>query len=207
MSPRRHLTTVLALAIAAAPCTAGAQTPDVEKIRAIVQGIVPHATIQSIRPTPMPGVAEVVADGTILYASLDGRFLLSGELLDTQERKSLTEITRADHRRAAIAGIDRTTTIRFAPKGEALHEVFVFTDATCGYCRRLHQHLPDYLEAGIAITYLAWPRGGSGTEPHAIATSVWCADDRLGAMTAAKFEQPLASRECDHSPVDAHRTL
>lgn len=202
----RYSLAMSALALAFLAADAAAE-PDHGRIRAMVAEVAPTATVHSIRATPMPGVVEVVADGTILYTSEDGRFLLSGDLLDTVDRKSLTEVTRVQLRQAEIATITPSDTIRFAPKGEVRHEVFVFTDPTCGYCRRLHQQLPEYLERGIAVNYVAWPRGGEGSEPHTLAVSVWCADDPHAAMTAAKFDQPVEPRTCESHPVEQHRKL
>ena len=40
------------------------------------------------------------------------------------------------------------------------HSITVFTDISCGYCRKLHRELNDLLDAGITVKYLAFPRGG-----------------------------------------------
>ena len=38
--------------------------------------------------------------------------------------------------------------------------VNVFTDITCGYCRKMHAEMADYNARGITFRYLAYPRSG-----------------------------------------------
>ena len=37
--------------------------------------------------------------------------------------------------------------------------VYVFTDASCPYCHKLHEHIPEITAQGIEVRYIAWPRG------------------------------------------------
>ncbi|MCX7557919.1 thioredoxin fold domain-containing protein, partial [Xanthomonadaceae bacterium JHOS43] len=80
------------------------------------------------------------------------------------------------------------------------YAVTVFTDIDCGYCRRLHQEIPQYNERGITIEYLFFPRAGVGSESYDKAVSMWCADDRQKAMDAAKAGRDVPAKTCD-SPV------
>jgi len=45
-----------------------------------------------------------------------------------------------------------------APKEE--YQITVFTDSTCGYCRKLHKEIDGFLAEGISVRYMAFPRGG-----------------------------------------------
>ena len=36
----------------------------------------------------------------------------------------------------------------------------MFTDVDCGYCRKLHSEITNYLENGIQVNYLAYPSEG-----------------------------------------------
>ena len=45
--------------------------------------------------------------------------------------------------------------IKFEAKNE-LFAVTVFTDVDCGYCRKLHDEITTYNEAGITINYAAF---------------------------------------------------
>ena len=47
-----------------------------------------------------------------------------------------------------------------APAGETKAELLVFTDPTCIYCKKVDEELQQYLDAGVKVTYLPFPRGG-----------------------------------------------
>jgi thiol:disulfide interchange protein DsbC len=93
----------------------------------------------------------------------------------------------------------------YAPE-EARHTVTVFTDIDCGFCRRLHAEMDQYHAQGIAIRYLFYPRAGIGSDSYAKAVSVWCADDRKGAMDDAKAGKSVPAKSCEN-PVEEHYEL
>ena len=49
----------------------------------------------TIEPAPIAGLYEVVIGTHVVYVSADGRYMLQGDLIDVQKRKSLTEPRRA----------------------------------------------------------------------------------------------------------------
>ncbi len=165
------------------------------KVRAAITALAPDARIESLRPAAMPGVYEAVVGGTEVYVSADGKFLLTGALWDVSAGKNLTEVTRAGRRKEAVATIQADQRIVFAPEN-ARHRVTVFTDLDCGYCRKLHDEVKAYNDAGISVEYVLFPRGGLDSPSHAAAVSVWCADDRRQALTLAKRGEPVAPKIC-----------
>ena len=95
--------------------------------------------------------------------------------------------------------------IIFQPE-HSQYKVFVFTDIDCGYCRKLHSEIDQYMAEGITIQYLFFPRAGKGSESYKKAVSVWCSDDRNAALTAAKKGNKPEEKTCPN-PVDAHMKL
>jgi thiol:disulfide interchange protein DsbC len=81
----------------------------------------------------------------------------------------------------------------------------VFTDIDCGYCRKLHAQINDYMKAGISVEYLFFPRAGVGSESFDKAVSVWCAKDRKAAFTAAKAGKDPAPAKCDNPVADQYK--
>lgn len=70
-----------------------------------------------------------------------------------------------------------------APKEQ--HVITVFTDITCGYCRKLHEQMADYNALGITVRYLAFPREGLHGQVEKAMTAIWCSADRNKAFDAA----------------------
>ena len=165
-----------------------------------------RAQPDSVRPTTVPGLYEVVLDGQVFYLSEDGRFAILGSLIDLRSSTDLTEVRRSELRLDAIQKIGDENMVIFAPPGPAKHTITVFTDIDCGYCRKLHREIEAYNDSGIEVRYMMFPRAGIGSDSYDKAVSVWCSKDRKDALTRAKQGENIASRSCPN-PVKDHYEL
>lgn len=200
----RHALTAALLAL---PTLVAAQTEAVEtRIRAAISGISPETVVESVRATPVDGLYAVRLEGTVIYVTGDGRYLLQGELIDLETRRSLTEDARRDTRLERLAEIPESAMIIYEPEGGAEHSVTVFTDIDCPYCQRMHAQLDGYLERGIGIRYLLMPRAGRDSASYDKAVAAWCADDPRTALTRAKRGEAIERRSCEN-PVAEHMAL
>jgi thiol:disulfide interchange protein DsbC len=203
----RFFTQVLSMMIALGfsfPLFADADE-DIKSIRAAVSTIL-SSPPDSIMPTPMVGLYEVVAGGSIFYSSADGKFLLTGELIDINGRVNLTQLQKDKNNIKILAGIEDDGLIIYPAKGEEKYRVTVFTDIDCGYCRRLHSGMDEMNNAGITVRYLAYPRAGVGSASYDKIVGAWCADDPQKALTDAKINSKFSSEKCDN-PVKEHLAL
>jgi thiol:disulfide interchange protein DsbC len=160
---------------------------------------------EDVRPSPVPGLFEVVAGTEVGYVSADGRFYIDGDLFDMETRANLTEESRKAGRVALLKGVRDEDTIVFAPKGYK-YTVNVFTDVDCGYCRKLHAEIAELNRLGVKVRYLMYPRNGPGTEAWKKAEAVWCSADRNDALTRAKRGEAVTSKACD-TPVASQYAL
>ena len=158
-----------------------------------------------IKPTQIPGLYEVVLGPKLFYVSQDGHYVIQGAMIDMETRKNLTETRLSEARIHSLKKIGLDKMVIFKPK-EPKHWAYVFTDIDCAYCRKLHSEIDQYLNAGIEIRYLFFPRAGLGSTSWEKAVSVWCAKDRNGALTKAKKDQPIEKQQCDN-PVAEHHAL
>ncbi len=178
---------------------------DEASIKNNLQKVIPSLTIKSIQTTPVNGVYEVTIGGDILYVSEDGKYLFQGHLIDVAARKDLTEAKLSEVRKQTLAALGEDQTITFKADNPK-YDVYVFTDIDCGYCRKLHSEIDQYLAQGINIHYLFYPRAGIGSESYKKAVTVWCSDDRQKALTDAKQGKKMDYKSCDN-PVDKHMQL
>lgn len=170
-----------------------------EQIRSAMENLAPQASVTSIEESPVAGVYEVTLGTQVLYVTADGRYLMQGSLFDIETRTDLTSEAMAKLRKGVLSEEDPAKQITFAPpEDEIAHEVFVFTDIDCGYCRRLHSQIQEYNDYGIAVHYLSFPRAGPGSSSFEKAVSVWCADDRQTALTEAKKGNDPEPRTCEN---------
>jgi thiol:disulfide interchange protein DsbC len=159
----------------------------------------------AITESAIKGVYEVVVGARLFYVSEDGRYLMQGSMVDLKSREDLTERKLAGARLEALKKIGTDKMIVFKPK-TTQHVIYVFTDIDCGYCRKLHSEVDQYLKLGIEVRYLFFPRAGKDSESYFKAVTVWCAKDRNAALTKAKSGENLARKQCDN-PVDEHMAL
>lgn len=172
---------------------------DYDPVRDRISSMVSGDSEITIAETPIDGLLQVRVGSEFVYMTTDGRFLIQGRVLDLDSQTDLTDAARAELRREALASLDRTEWISFGPE-DAEHEILVFTDPDCGYCRRLHQQMDEYNGEGIRIHYLAFPRAGVGSSTYEKLISIWCAEDQHAAMDTAKAGQTPEPASCD-SPV------
>lgn len=175
-------------------------------IRAKLAAAMPGAEITSVAPSPIAGVYEVVLDGSeAAFVSADGVYLISGDLYQALPGKGLVNVTeqrKGGLRKDVLAKLAPGDMINFIAKGKEKGAVYVFTDTDCGYCRKLHQEVPQLNAAGITVHYLAFPRSGPEGETFRQMTAVWCAVDRNKALTDSKrgVSLPAAPLAC-RAPV------
>lgn len=162
-------------------------------------------TVKRVSPSPVPGMQEVITDRGVFYASADGRYLMQGTMIDLDQRKNLTEAALSDVRLEGVKEYEDSMIVYKADNEKG--KITVFTDITCGYCRKLHRELEDYLDAGITVQYLAFPRGGLSGSGYTDLMNVWCADNKQQALTDAKAgSKPEKIEQCN-APVAEHYQL
>jgi len=198
---------LLLSAVLSQPVMAETQV-DKEKIANVTKNLkmmVPGLDDASVIPAPVPGLYEVTVGPDILYVTQDGRYLIQGNIIDLETRANLTAPRAAQAASNALEKVGEENMVIYEPK-ETKHTVTVFTDIDCGYCRKLHSEMDQYLAHGIRVRYLFYPRAGIKSESARKAVAVWCADDRNTAMTLAKSGQPIEMKDCEN-PVSDHYSL
>jgi thiol:disulfide interchange protein DsbC len=174
-----------------------AQSADADKIRNELQKTV-SSNIEEIKATAIPGLYSVRLDGQLVYVSKDGQYLIQGSMFELKTGKNLTTL-------AVLETISDKDTLMFSPK-KPKHTLTVFTDTSCGYCRKLHQEVPKLNENGVKVRYLLYPRAGPDSSVAATLQSIWCADNPQEALTTAKAGGAVETKTCDN-PISKHMAL
>lgn len=198
----KYISRILMLALSVAAAAAHA---DEAAIRKALNGFMPKEKIDEIKPAEVKGLYEVRVGANIFYVSDDGKYFMQGQLYDTEARKNLTESELDDVRRGELDKVGADKMIVFKPE-HSKYQVSIFTDIDCGYCRKLHSEIDQYLAEGITVRYLFFPRAGKGSDSYNKAVTVWCSPDRNQALTAAKKNEKMDTRSCDN-PIDQHMAL
>ena len=168
----------------AAPASAPAAhastvSPQYAALAAKLQKEFPEYAIDSIRPSAVAGVLEVLFGGNhIIYSDTAGEHIFNGHLFDVAAHRDLTderleEVTRIDVRQLPLA--DSFSVVH----GNGKREIYLFEDPDCPYCRKLEEQLPKVDD--VTLHVFLYPL--TSIHPHAYehALGIWCAKDRAKA--------------------------
>jgi thiol:disulfide interchange protein DsbC len=201
---RRMMVTLLGIAVALAAGADSRSAPE-QALRERLQAVFPDLEVTRIGKSPIDGLFEVLLGPEVIYATADGRYVLRGDLLDLAQSRNVSEDQRQAARESIFSAIPADEFIEFAP-AKPRYTAYVFTDISCGYCRKLHREMPEINRLGIAVRYLAFPRHGLDDAVSQEMESVWCATDRKQALTEAKLGRHPQPAVCK-SPVSKQFNL
>jgi thiol:disulfide interchange protein DsbC len=152
--------------------------------------------IDEVSKSAMPGLFEVRVGGTeIFYTDAEGNYLVQGNLIDTKNKRNLTEervakLTEIDFDSLPLK--DAFTVVR----GNGKRKVAVFEDPNCGYCKRFETDLQSV--NNVTVYMFLYPILGPGSTERS--KNVWCAKDRAKAWTdwmVKSTEIAAAPATCD----------
>jgi thiol:disulfide interchange protein DsbC len=192
------LAAVLAAVLAAAALAAPLAQAQEATIRKNLGERIPQLQkIDEISRSPINGIWEVRVGTDILYTDSEGNYLIQGSLIDTKQRRNLTD-ERVEKLSAiefdALPVKDAFTIVR----GNGKRKMAVFEDPNCGYCKRFERDLQKV--DNITIHMFLYPILG-GDSPDK-SRNIWCARDKGKAWQDQMLrEQPAASASCDTAAI------
>ena len=183
---------LLALAALALSLSAIAQEATIRKN--LGERVPQFPKIDEVSKSPMPGLYELRVNGTeIFYTDSEGNFLIQGALIDTRQRRNLTEervekLTAVDF--DALPVKDAFTVVR----GNGKRKLAVFEDPNCGYCKRFERDLQKV--DNVTVYLFLYPVLGPDSADKS--KNIWCAKDKGRAWTDWMLrEQAAPAASCD----------
>jgi thiol:disulfide interchange protein DsbC len=152
--------------------------------------------IEEVTKSPMPGLFEIRVNGTeIFYTDAEANFLIQGSLIDTKQKRNLTE-ERVDKLTAiafdTLPMKDSFTIVR----GNGKRKLAVFEDPNCGYCKRFEKDLQKV--DNVTISMFLYPILGADSAEKS--RNIWCTKDRTRAWQDWMIRDkasPAAAQGCD----------
>ena len=158
------------------------------------------AKIVDVKPTEVPNLYWVSLDGMpSVYATADGKYILQGEIvrLGGKELYNVSQSLQAASNKKIFEQLKAEDLLIYKAQGKTKHVVYVFTDVSCPYCHKLHEHMDEITGKGVEVRYIAWPRG----EQHIpMMEAIWCSADRKAAFSKGIAGEQIAPASCS-SPV------
>jgi thiol:disulfide interchange protein DsbC len=201
----KFISTVLALICALALSQAAWAQEDVIRKNLPVR-LPQFKQIDEVRKSEIPGLYEVRVDGVeIYYTDAKADFLIEGSLIDTRNKRNLTE-----------ERVEKLTAIKFdslplkdaftVVRGNGERKMAVFEDPNCGYCKRFERDLQKV--DNVTIYMFLYPILGADSVEKSKA--IWCAKDRGTAWLDWMLrEQPSTSTAggCDATALSRNVEL
>ena len=162
-----------------------------------------HLSAARVKPgqpmkTPVPGIREVRVRDDYIYLSEDGRYAFTGSMIDLSDGTNLTSLSEAMHTRDQIRDFASGHMLTYPASGREKARLSIFTDTSCGYCRKMHHELPELRANGVTVQFIPYPRRGAEGRGYDELRRIWCAADAVSALQAYfEFDElPAASAEC-----------
>jgi thiol:disulfide interchange protein DsbC len=165
---------------------AGAAEESTEDLTQLLKMRLGTDAVETPVPTGVEGVYQTRFGNKIAYLIKGGRYVFIGDLVDLEMGLNMTEASRRETIVDALADFGADKQIVYPAVDEELAVLNVFTDTSCGYCQKLHKEVKYLQQAGISVHYFPFPRGGSRGPGYSDLRKVWCAEDKLEAMSIAK---------------------
>ena len=155
--------------------------------------------IEEISKTPMAGVFEIRVQGNeIFYTDAKGDFLIQGALIDTKQKRNLTE--ERNDKLSAIPFDQLPLKTAFTQvRGDGKRKLAVFADPNCGYCKRFEKDLQKL--DNVTIYHFLYPVLGEDSKTKS--KNIWCAKDKAKVWNDWMINGTLPpAANCDASAVD-----
>ena len=186
----------------ATPAFAGT---DLQAIKQALTKAMPDVSIGEIKPSPITGLYEVVADLQVIYVTADAKFLFMGDLVDLGTRLNLSAVKRSGLIKHAVDAIGEDNMVVMGP-ANAKHSITVFTDVDCPYCAKLHLEVPQLVKEGVKVRYLLFPRAGVGSDTYNRSVAAWCSKEPAKAIGTLTAGGKIEMKTCAN-PVKQHYEL
>lgn len=160
--------------------------------------------IDEVTESPMPGLFEIRVNGSeIYYTDAKGNYLVQGNLIDTKQRRNLTE-----------ERVDKLTAINFDSlplkdaftivRGDGKRKLAVFEDPNCGYCKKFERDLQKV--NNVTIHMFLYPILSADSTDKS--KNIWCAKDKTKAWQDWMVrDQMPKTASCDATAIERNVEL
>lgn len=166
-----------------------------------------NADVEEISRGPFPGLYTLhLKGGKVLYATGDGKYFIHGEIYKAVNERMINVTQQQEGKgiKREIEQISDSEMIVFRAQDE-LVRITVFTDSSCPYCQKFHEEINDLNDAGVTVRYLAYPREGIKSEAYEVMVSVWCAENRVAALTSAIDGRSVKESVCSNPVAEQYK--
>jgi len=142
----------------------------------------PNIPVESITPTEIKGVYEIIAQNQIGYFAPEPGYLILGEIID----RNGTNITARRRNENIASKADKLPLDKALRIGKGKNTIFEFTDPDCPYCRRASTFLSTKTDITRYVFFLPLPMHKDAENK---VKYIFCSND-----TAKAYEEAMQGR-------------
>ena len=193
------LRSVTALSLTAAGCSIVSSGDNAAVTKAIQTSFGERVKPDAVKPSVVAGLVEVHVQGQVYYFSTDGKYMISGSVLDVQTRDNLTEQTRRELQKVDVASLPVNYAIK-RMNGAGTRTLYVFEDPESPYCKEFEKSLSSLKD----VTIYTFPYASLGVKSAAAVRNVWCSKNRAEAWSNLLINDkaPEIAAESCTAPID-----
>ena len=156
--------------------------------------------LDEVTKSPMPGIFEIRINGTeIFYTDAQANFLFQGNLIDTRQKRDLTEERINKLTAVVFADLPKKDAFTIV-RGNGKRKMAVFEDPNCGYCKQFERDLQKV--DNVTVSMYLYPILSADSAEKS--RNIWCAKDKGKAwmdwMVRDQAAEP-ALPKCDASAL------
>jgi thiol:disulfide interchange protein DsbC len=151
---------------------------DIAAIKSNLEKRTPPIIAKSIKSSPLAGLYEVFAGGSIFYVDKAVNYVVvGGSLLDDSSKRNLTSERLKELTTIKFESLPLKNAIEIK-KGTGAYKFAVFTDPDCPYCKTLEQGLDKMAISDYTAYVFLYPLKELHPDATAKAESIWCSKDK-----------------------------
>lgn len=157
----------------------------------------PDVPLESISPTAVPGLYEIVAGGRIAYYAPEQEYLIVGEII-TKDKKNLTQARTGELQGKKFKDLPLEKAVKI---GSGPHTVIEITDPDCPFCRKASEYFASRTDVTRYVFF--YPISAIHPKAEAKVRYILCAKDRAKAYEEAmtgKLDE-MKFTPCDDAAV------
>ena len=149
-------------------CISAISLANVETLKINLSRYYPNIQVSNIQATEMPGLYSASLDNQIIYLDENAQYMLVGSMVRLKDQKNLTKDLMLQQNSVDWKQLPLKDAIKTV-KGTGKHQLFVFSDPNCPYCKRLEVELDKLND--VTIYTLIYPLK---SQSITVSKQVWC---------------------------------
>jgi len=173
--------------------------PDIE---ARLRAAMPATEIDTVRPSVLPGVVEVLTPNSVFYADQQGRYLLIGHIYDLYTATDISQAVMDERRQRSAAALTWPEAATLVV-GTGSRSLTVLFDPDCHYCRQLYRELQLLKDTAIHLVF--YPADLEPSRSAAL-SQLLCAEEPLTQLQRWMTEGAAVEEATTANTVCVQRT-